>query len=532
MAIQPNSFRPGELPEFTFRGPWGGVISDVPASSVEQFAGFTFAQNIMFRKGQAVVRPALGGVIGLPVTEPILGVADFFDADGIRHQTVMTPTRLYEWNGGTQNWVEIPPVSSAFPLSGGANDHYSWTVVGEKLCFCQGVNKVQLWNGITATFGAASASAIPAKYLMELGFYLLAMNTIEGGSAAPQRVRWTAPGDPTDWTSLSAGQTDLFNALGPINGCFKLYQAGFILQQFGFTMIQLTGNGLAPFAFIPLVSTRGRGLAIPFSAASDGESVIAYVGKDNIYQFNGTESIPIGDMPVSGSRTRIGARYAIFGDLLAADFSQVFGFISTSIDGNPYNAYWLFIPIIGTWVYNFDEQNWTKFTWSDLQSCSAGIFFREHFIRIMDLIGTIADQNWTPASLVVTNPFDSMLVNFRTLGPETINFGGVSETQWVLAGQWQMGDFRHNKTLSKIRLVATDVGATEFFVVVQNEKGQSSTVTVAFGTGSGQSIEVVIPIPNKLNGMFFKWQITGFAGEPLAMSEFTPVYDVGGEYQN
>jgi hypothetical protein len=543
MAIAPNTLRPGELPEFPFKGPWGGVISDQPAHVIEQFGGFTQAQNVMFRKGQAVVRPTLSSLPAIPspsssisLREPVLGVGDFFDANGDRHQMVMTPTRLLEWISG--GWTNVPSASSVLPgLTGGVNDHFTWTVVGEKFCFCQGADPVQLWDGITSTFGAASADAVPARYLMELIGYLIAMNTVEAGGVAPQRVRWTAPGDPTTWTGLTAGQTDLFNAFGPINNGFKLYQSAFILQQFGFTMVQPTGNGLAPFSFVPLVATRGRGLAIPLSAASDGESLIAYVGKDNVYVFDGTQSTPIGDQSISnytmaGSRVRIGARYAIFADLLAADITQVLGFVSTSIGGNPYNAYWLFIPNVGTWVYNFDEQNWTKFSWSDVQPCACGSFFEQTVIRIMDLIGPISAQTWTPATLIGTNPYDAMFIAFRTNGPAAINFAGTCEQSWSLSGQWQMGDFRHDKTLSKIRLVAVDSGATSFSISISNNRGQSiPPINVSFGSGSGVSVELIIPVPGKLNGMFFTWQIAGAAGEPLAMSEFTPIYDIGGEYR-
>lgn len=518
-----GELRPNELPEYQMLGPFGGIQSEV-ASDLIGREGFQECLNMILRKGRASVRPGYNTLNALPSTptEETNGIADFFKSDGTRVQVRITPTRLFRWDGSGIGFTEI---TKAGGLTGAITDLFTWTVVANKLLFCQGVDKVQVWDGSTATFADADANAVPAKFMMELNKHLVVGNLVEGG-IQHQRVRWTAAGDTTDWTGFNAGQNDLFNDLGPISGMSKLYQNGYIHQQWGITQVIPTGLGLRPFDFRPLTS-RAKGNIAPHSLATYGEQIACYVGKDNVYMFNASESVGIGDAPLQGFRGRVGAKKRIMAELLQANLSLVKGFISTSVDGNDFLAYWLNIPTGSTWIYNFNEENWTRFVF-DKTIRTVGDFSAAELIRILDLIGAIQDQQWTPATLQSNNPLDSFGIGFDDGTFGLFDFGTVSESSWLIrSGELTLGSRRHRKTIVKFRLGMVDNGPVTFNLKVTNEDGQSETQEVTVGTGTGKALSKVIAF--KINGVFLTWEVSGDAGANASFVEFAPIYSLAGE---
>src|SRR5437899_8277743 len=329
-----NQARSEELYEFPFLGPFGGVQSELPPDLIEGL-GFLDSQNILFRKGVAYARPAFNSVAAIPnPQEALIGVANFFNKPGTEIQGVFTPTRLLRWNGVSATWTPI--TGTAF--TGASSNLFQTAVVNYKLCFSNGIDPVKTWDGIGTTY-LDVANAVPARYLMELDTHLVVANTVELGTALTQRVRYTGAGDPTDWTSFNAGAYDAFNSLGPINGLAKLYQAGYLMQQLGITQVIPTGIGVFPFRFVPLTS-KGRGCISPYSLATFGEELAVYVGKDNVYTFDGSNSIPIGDSRIDGRR-RVGARSRIFADLSTINPVSALAWITTTVNGQPFNAYCL-----------------------------------------------------------------------------------------------------------------------------------------------------------------------------------------------
>ena len=554
MPIGPQS----ELLEFTIQGPFGGIQSEAPPERIEN-SGFADVNNILFHRGEARVRPRSNDLPVQPASpdpglriidlvgeiqdqtwtpsslrlstglvEAWVGVADFFNVDGNRLQVAMTPTRMLQWVGG--GWSVLPG-----GFSGLVTDKFSSAVVAEKLCTCQGVDKVMLWDGQSTSFGEI-ADSVPSKFLMELANHLIACRTIEGGGKAYQRVRWTGADDPTDWTSLNSGQIDLFNDLGPINGCVKLFRFGYIFQQKGIVQVIPTGIGTNAFVFQAL-SSSAKGLTCPYSLAVNGETDCAYVGKDNVYAFDGTSSTPIGDMPMANGG-RVGARKRIFADLMHSEPDNVVGFVTTSINGNPFNAYWLVIPEVATWVFNYDEMNWTRLTWANKISV-IGNFQRQGPIRIADLIGAIGQQAWSPATLLNNNPFDSLFLGYANGNPGIFDFTGWSEEPWYIeTGQMAFGNFRYEKVIKKLRLVYRDYGEATINVQIVNDRGQvwaPSSITAnpdevtetLVGNGGGRTLSTLMQ--PSISGMFNTIRISGAPDQPFAFTELTSIYSVGGE---
>jgi hypothetical protein len=543
--------RQEESPEFSIRGPFGGVQSEMPLEAIEN-SGFADCENIMFRQGRFTIRPKIDTAYVAPlpglvrimdlvgtiseqnwtfdvplvpsdsqpgIIEPLVGVADFDNADGNRIQTVFTPTRLFVYSG-TAGW--------GAPLGYFTPNELPWrfstAVVAQKLCFSQGLDPVHIWDGKSTTIQTTNVR-VPARYLAEFNNHLILGATIENGSRAYQRIRWSAAGDPQDFTSLNSGQTDMFNDLGPINGLLKLYQQGYIFQQRGVVQAIPTGLGLKPFDFIPL-SARSKGLTCPGSLAAFGENRCYYVGKDNIYAFDGTSSQEIGDMPTDGRR-RLGARSRILGDIMQSKPEEVLGLVTTSVNGKPFSAYWIIIPGISIWVFNIDEANWTRWRIDGKATC-AGPFTLQTAVRIMDLIGTIAEQMWAPITLTNNNPFDSVMIgmNDGTLG--IFDFSGICEKDaWITTGQIAMGDYRHEKQVIKLRSVTQDEGVTTVTYSMTNEKGQRWERKTTNGSGTGLS-RPDIYAPN-LPGSYFTLRVDVPAGNHFSCSELALIYNTAGE---
>lgn len=602
-----------EMLELPFSGPFGGVQSEVPLDQVEQF-GQVDIVNMALRKSVAETRSGFEILPPYPdpVDEDTTGIADFYTAAADRLQVVMTLTRLILWDSSIQDWAVI----NGPAITGGVLDLFTWTVVNNTLCFCQGVDNIMLWDGIASAFipaanggiavysvtagNAGSGYAIgdtgtittgdanatyevltvggsgevltfliidqgtgyvvsvgnttaiggaqpgigdgtfeiditavnqsySAKFLMELETHLVAAYTIENSTPFTQRVRWSGAGDPSDWSSPSSGANDILGDLGPITGAVKIFQSGYIFHQWGITQMVPTGIGTNPFRFVPL-TTRARGNTIPYSLAPAGEEFACYVGKDNVYKFNGTDSEPIGDKPMQGNK-RIGARSRIFRDLATVNPFTVVGYVSDTINGQVFPAYWLMIPgptntII--WIYNLDEQNWSRFTFQGIIS-TLGRFFKNDFIEWNDLIGTWADQTLDWDQFAGMNPFDSILLAFNNGVDGNFSFTNVSEQDWGMSGVFLMGDVRHQKTVRKFRVCILDNGPVTFTVSMTNQADPSQTVsqTVTMGTGSGQNISQVLSL--SVTGIRINWSITGLAGQDVTLVEFAPMFLMANE---
>lgn len=512
-----NQVRSEEQYEASLTGPFGGVQSELPLTEIEAF-GFADIKNFILRKGAAYIRPGWTALPPFPLTpnEPILAVADFFNVNGALIQCVITPTKLWQFVSG--GWVQITG-----PAFGGISTQlFAWDALNYLLCFSQGVDKLFTWDGIAATYLQVATAPHP-KYIAEIGLHLVVVD-----QAFPQRYYWSGIGDPTDWVSFNSGLNDNVSNLGPINGILKIGQYGFGFHQKGLLQIIPTGIGLAPFAFQPIVNAT-QGLIAPYSLDhfdDNGREYGVYLGIDNVYVFDGSSVTPIGDMPID-NRRRLGARSRILTDVMAIDPRRIYGRVTYSINGQPFRAYWLVIPGISVWVYNFDEANWTQFTYAKTIA-SIGEFFKNAAIRIMDLVGTIQAQTWSPATLQTNNPFGGFLLGFNDGVAGYVDFTNTSEINASLSsGSLIFGDRRHKKIVKKFRLSFVDLGQTTFTIKLSNEQRQSLTKSFTLGTGSGDVLNYVQEF--NLPGLRFQYLVTVPASSSTGIVELAPIWDLGGE---
>lgn len=514
-----EQLRSEELQEFPMTGPFGGIQSELPPTQIESL-GFSDARNILFRKGTAYARPSFDILPALPspANEPILAVPSFFNSDGVFVQCLITQTRLFQYISGT--WQQITGPS----FTVGTN-YFAWDVLNYKLCFSEGLDNLFVWDGVSSSY-TQIASAQPFQYIAEIGLHLFGINP-----GFPQRYYWSGEGDPTDWSSVSSGLNDNINSLGNINGIKKIGQYGFGFHHFGIVQIVPTGIGTDPFAFYTIV-THKPSVQAPWSLAGftyQGQEFAAFLSDDNVYIFNGTGLTPIGDRPLDDKGRRFGARSRILADMCAATPGKVYGFVTTAINGQVFNAYWLVFPTISVWVYNFDEGNWSVFNYSNTINC-LGTFVKRSTLRIMDLVGTIAGQSWSPATLAAST---NLLAPGLAFG---FNNGVVGLTDFTIpseqpcsatSGKLIFGDRRHKHVIKKFRLSVLDQGAVTYSIQITNEEGYSQTQTFTLGNGSGDELNYIASF--SISGLRFQYVVSWPANQLGAFTELAPLYDFSGE---
>jgi hypothetical protein len=509
-----------ELPEAVLTGPFGGVQSELPLTQIEAL-GFADVGNIMFRKGAAYTRAGqtLLPTLPAPANEPIMGSFSFYNVNGVLVQGVFTPTRLLQFVSGA--WTQITGPA----LTGTNQQLFDWDILNYKLCFSQGSNTLLLWDGIAATYSAVAGAPAVVKTVAEVGTHLIVTSP-----AFPNRYYWSGVGDPTDWTGFTSGLSDVVNNLGPIQYVIKIGQYGFGFHADGIVQIIPTGIGINPFAF-PSIANASIGVLAVFSVDhydDQGQELATYLGTDNVYVFNGTSIEPIGDMPLNdGSRRRLGARSRILADVAIANIALISGFNTYAIGGQYFRAYWLNIPGIALWVYNYDEGNWTRLTYSDIL-LTIGLFYNSTVVRIEDLVGPISAQNWTPQTLTNAVLFLGTLLGFADGVTAYLNFSQPCELPaYLTSGKLIFNDRRHKHTVKKFRVSFIDLGSVTFTLILANERGQSQTFNFTLGTGSGDVLNYVQEY--NLMGLRFQYTLSVPANTLVGVVEIAPMYDTAGE---
>jgi hypothetical protein len=513
--------RSEEQIEATLTGPFGGIQSELPSTEIESI-GFLDANNIIFRKGTASPRPGLVNLPALPSpsNEPIMGIYQFYNVNGQRIQGVMTPTRLLQFVSGA--WVNITGPG----FTGTATQLFSWDVLNYKLCFSQGSDPLMMWDGIAGSYTQVAGSPTKVKYVAEVGLHLIVVDP-----DFPNRYYWSGVGDPTDWTGLTSGLNDIVGNLGPINFVIKINQYGFGFHQLGITQIVPTGIGTNPFAFSSAANA-SIGTLAPFSVDhmdDHGREFSVHVGKDNVYAFDSSSVEQVGDYPMSdGTRRRVGARARIMADLLLSNPVMVKGYCTYLVNGQPFRSYWLNMPHVALWVLNFDEGNWTRFTYTDTVNDVGPFTGVQTVLRIMDLVGTIAAQSWSPATLPIALDLDGILLGFID-GVTAYNSLGVpcELAATLTSGKLIFGDRRHKHSTKKFRVSFVDQGPVNFSLQLSNESGFSETHSFSVGTGSGDVLNYIQEY--KVTGLRLQYTLTIPANSPTGIVELAPMIDIGGE---
>ncbi len=349
--------------QYPIVGPFKGIWDATPRPHIPKEA-FDDAVNIFFRKGRIQSRPKLNSFPAAPDNYPFYNIVTFADVTGAVHTLGLTTYNAYLLGAGPA-WTLLTYPSGITSLGGTYLPH-AIGALNNRIYFANGSNLVLYSDGSSALKVASAngtttgANVVPgsARYMAVNKFHLITANTTEpvgvGAIRYPARVRWAMVGNPNNWDDLTAGFEDLSEVVDFISGCATLGRNTFIWRTNGLSLMAPTGIGVQAFEFdLYSYSTKGLGNPWPYGLSVYGNRA-CWPGHDDIYAFNGQEIKAIGT----------NAKKKIFKDLEnATDINSVKTFqIDRMSTGFDFNSLWLSIagPDI-TWVYNFDEGNWTRF---------------------------------------------------------------------------------------------------------------------------------------------------------------------------
>ena len=194
-----------------------------------------------------------------------------------------TTTKLNRLSGSGTAWEDVSDASCS------ATTYYSFCQFGSVVIATGLDNNVKAYTlGGSTDFANLAGSPPKAQFCAVVrDFVMLAkLDTL------PQRVRWCAFDDPTDWTVAAATQADYQDLVGdggPISGIVGGEYA-VIFQERAVFRATYIGPPLV-FQFDRI--EQARGTRAPGSIAAIG-TMIFYLAEDGFYMFNGMQSVPIG----------------------------------------------------------------------------------------------------------------------------------------------------------------------------------------------------------------------------------------------
>ena len=270
---------------------FGDLLSDLPPFGNP---GATMIRNVIPGAGGYLPLYALTTVSDA-LNARVRGAYASMDVDGVVRTFAGTASKLYQIAVATA--TDVSAAATTYDLGDAVNwsfVQYGNTVIATY--FSTGAIEMQRITLGGANFASfVTSSRKPrGKYAAKIGDFLMLAFTYDATDGSqPQRVWWSAIGDPTDFTPAAATQCD-YQDLDPddgwITGIYGGKEYALIFQERAITRMTYTGSDVI-FQRDKMVTNNG--CACPGSIAGWGRSVF-YLGSDGFYMFDGTNPIPIG----------------------------------------------------------------------------------------------------------------------------------------------------------------------------------------------------------------------------------------------
>ncbi len=243
--------------------------------------------------GQTVL--SMTSVAGFQVNEYVGITLD----DGTQHQAQIDAV------GGADITIDVALPSAAASgnavveavlLTGDLDDPISAETLPPQdvMLFTNNSEKPQVYNGTTCIdMTGLPAGLTTAKFLGVYLNYVLLMNTVEGGTSYPQRVRNSDTGNHNQWVTGNANSRDLYSNAQHIVGYAELGEIRVIYKSNSIIRVSYVGSDAKLFQFDDVVE--GEGALNHASIVSLRDKNI-FVGNTNVWEYKGGFSLtPIGD---------------------------------------------------------------------------------------------------------------------------------------------------------------------------------------------------------------------------------------------
>lgn len=226
------------------------------------------------------------------------------DKDGNVSHFAGDATDLYKLTAGA--WGKVSKSVGAYATA--TDNMWRGIVTGldgtQRLLMTNFSDAVQAWAlGSSSSFSDLAAAAPRARQIAEIGEFVMLGNTFDSvDGAVPNRVRWSAISDPTDWpvigsSDAAAKQSDFQDLEGEwVNGLIGAVggASGAVFSDSAVHRIDFEG---APTVFRFPTVEKARGTPAPDSIINVGPFAF-YLGEDGFYAFDGSQSVPIGNQKV------------------------------------------------------------------------------------------------------------------------------------------------------------------------------------------------------------------------------------------
>lgn len=296
-------------------------------------------------------------------------IGSFIDSNNITHTIGLTSSNCYQLNfsGSSFAWSLIGSIGS------GINSQYAIQAFTNQLYFCNG-NVLYFVDGLTGTVVQTATSVCGGRYLTSIANSLILGYTLEGSNIFPQRVRWSAPNQPTQWdpsSNVGAGFNTIQDLADGISGIAVIGTNGYIFSPSSITVMSPTGNNQLPFTFDHLwYSPRGIGCAMPQSLDSYGPHV-GFVAVDGIYILTVSGVTNIGDKIIDNFFDSVFNSQNTLQTFVFGKFIPVFMNNNTLRVNLMYNIYIVQQGVSGmcntkVYSYSMDSKAWSIFSVQNL----------------------------------------------------------------------------------------------------------------------------------------------------------------------
>jgi len=285
------------------------------------------------------------------------------------------------------------------------------------LVFTNGVDVVKYYDGakIANLPGLPSGGNTICQALALIDNYLILLNTKEGGTAYPQRVRWSDTGDPTNWSSGNASYVDLYNSEDFIVTSLPFGPYIMIYRERSIVRMEYVGSSTKLFNFDTLVE--GEGVRSVDSVVDAGGYHV-FVGNSDIYKFQGSFDIT----PLSRKITN-----KLFGT--AGEINPSYSSRSMLLYIEELDEIWLFYADAnGKYPnklarYSIQDDGWA-FRDFGIPITGYGFYQRDSTQTWAELVGSWAAQTWRwgDASLLANSPITNLLTNDATIGNRALDY--------------------------------------------------------------------------------------------------------------
>lgn len=261
--------------------PFGEWTPDQPDLS----AGATVAKNVF--PAAASYKPVKDISIQSTAADArITGMGGAEDSAGNAFSFVGDSTKLYRYSGGTLN-----NVSKSGNYTTAAGERWAFAEYGTRVIASNFSDPIQSFSvGSSSLFADLAAAAPRARTIATVRDFLVCGNIFDSGDF-PNRVRWSALGDPTNWTTSTTTQSDhqdIFEGGSVLAIAGGEYGVVFLDR----SVVRMSYVG-APliFQFDQVASNRGLAARDAFTRVGD---ITFFLDRDGFYAFNGQTIQPIG----------------------------------------------------------------------------------------------------------------------------------------------------------------------------------------------------------------------------------------------